>query len=86
LKFIETWRNDYNFDFINYDYAILLENTTSEVLSYNIKWYDNTTNKDLYIVPVDDSDDILLKYLGNSIVIDEEKRLISEQKEVVSSK
>ena len=82
----ETWRNDYNFDFINYDYAILLENTTSEVLSYNIKWYDNATNKDLYIVPVDDSDDILLKYLGNSIVIDEEKRLISEQKEVVSSK
>jgi len=79
-------RNDYIFDFTVNDYALLLENTTDEVLSYSIKWYDNILNKDLYIVPVDDSENTLLKYLWNSIIIDEEKRLVYEQKEVVSSK
>ncbi len=86
ISLSSTGGNDYVFDFATYDYAILLENTTNEVLSYNIKWYDNNSNKDIYIVPIDDSDEVLLKYLGNSIVIDDEKRLISEQKEVVSSK
>ncbi len=86
LSSAPSWRSDYIFDFSANDYALLLENTTNEVLSYSIKWYDNTINKDLYIVPVDDSDDVLLKYLWNSIVLDEEKRLVFEQKEVVSSK
>lgn len=86
LSTASSGRNDYIFDFTANDYALLLKNTTNEVLSYNIKWFDNILNKDLYIVPVDDSESTLLKYLWNSIILDEENRLVYEQKEVVSSK
>lgn len=86
LSNAELGRTDYVFDFTAKDYAILIQNTTAEVLSYNLKWYDTVIGQDLYIVPIDDSDINLLKYLWNSIIIDDEQILITEEKEVVSSK
>lgn len=77
--------NEYMFNFTEYDYALFLSNTSSWVLSYNIRWFDSTGSW-LYIVPIDDSDPVMLKYLWNSMIIDDEWKLIYEQKEVISSK
>jgi hypothetical protein len=60
--------NDFVFDFKNEDYAIFMKNNSSETIFYRIRWYDKTTWKWLYIVPIDDSDPIIIKVLWAWII------------------
>ncbi len=77
--------NEYIFDFQSSDYALFLENDSSNVLIYKLQGY-TTTGSWMYIVPFDDSAPDLLRYLWNTIVLDDKKRLIYQQKEIISSK
>jgi hypothetical protein len=81
-----TWANTVVFDFLNFDYALLLENESGNVLGYSLKWFDSTSWSGMYIVPIDDSDKSSMVYLSNSIVLNDKKSLIYEEKEVLSSK
>ncbi len=79
-----TW-NEYLFDFTTYDYAVMVENITKEVLSYRLKLESETWSW-VYIVPIDDSDEVVLKYYWNVIIIDEEFRLVHDKKMIIWSK
>ncbi len=60
--------NDFIFDFKNEDYWIFMENTSTWTILYRIQWYEKTTMKWIYLVPFDDSDDIIIKYLWANII------------------
>jgi len=60
--------SDFIFDFKNNDYWIFMENTSTWTILYRIKWYEKPTMKWIYLVPFDDSDDIIIKYLWASII------------------
>ncbi len=59
---------DFIFDFKNNDYAIFMKNNSTGTIFYRIRWYDKTTWKWLYIVPIDDSDSAIIKILWAWII------------------
>jgi hypothetical protein len=76
-----TW-SAYNFDFINHDYALFIENTSSWALLYQIRWEDATTGSGLYLNPLKDDDISVFSYLWSHMLVDDEWKLIWDQFEV----
>jgi hypothetical protein len=76
----------YSFNFQNNMYAIFLKSTSSNTLLYKITWLDRTSDKEMYIVPIDDSDPNIVKYLWNEILIDEEWKYIAKETEIIYEK
>jgi len=68
----------YNFDFVNNDYALFLENTSTDTALYQIRWYDANTGSGIYINPLDDRDSTILKHFGSHIFIDDKGQLIGD--------
>ncbi len=79
-----TW-NEYNFDFSNNYYAIFLKSVWEVSLVYNITWKTNTGSW-IYINPIDDSAEDIIKYIWNEIIIDNNWRYISKEIELFFEK
>lgn len=77
--------NEYSFDFWTYDYGLFLKNTWSWVLLYQMK-SENMTGSWIYINPIDDSYDQIIKYFGWDIIQNEQGQYLSKQFEVVEKK
>lgn len=72
----------YNFDFINNDYALFIENTSSGALLYQIRWEVTSSWSGIYINPLKDNDMSIFSFLWSHMLIDDEWRLIWNQYEV----
>lgn len=85
---ISTWStvNDFQFDFVNHDYAMFVRNNSTGSLLYTLNIQDMTTGSGVYINPIDDSDPTVIKVLANDIIIDNQWRFLSEQFEVIGFK
>lgn len=79
-----TW-SEYSFDFINNDYAILLKSTWTWTLLYKIKW-ETSTWTGIYIVPINDSDKDIIKYVWNEILIWNDWIFISKEIDIIYKK
>ncbi|MFK7780064.1 MAG: hypothetical protein QM490_02855 [Candidatus Gracilibacteria bacterium] len=77
--------NEFSFDFMNNDYAIFLKNTSTGSLLYKILG-ETDTGTGIYITPIDDSDENIMRYLGNEILIDISGRYISKEEELIYEK
>ncbi len=77
--------NEFNFDFTTNDYAIFLQKTWSWTLTYKMRWETNL-GKWIYIVPLDDSDSKVVRYLWSEIIIDESWNMISKQADLLYEK
>lgn len=84
LSATKTW-NEYEFDFVNDDYAIFIKRIWAGTLLYKITW-ETTTWTWIYITPIDDSDNNIIKYLWNEILIDEQWRFLSKEVELIFTK
>lgn len=73
------------FDFVNNDYGVFLQNTSTGTLYFNLKVF-STSGSGVYINPINDSDAVTTKYLGNDIIIDSDGKYLSNQFEVVNLK
>jgi hypothetical protein len=71
----------YDFDFVNNDYALFVENHSSGALLYQIRWEDSS-GSGAYITPLMDNDISLFSFFWSHMLIDEEWRLIWDQFEV----
>lgn len=80
-----TW-NEYVFDFVNHDYALFVENTSTWALLYRIRGEEIGTGSGIYINPLDDDDNSIFGYLGSHVLIDDSGRLIWNQFEVFGLK
>ncbi len=80
-----TW-SAYEFDFENKDYAIFLNNTWSGTLFYQVSAVDSLWLTKLYINPIRDDEDGIIRILGNDIFINDEGRYIWKQSEIITSK
>lgn len=78
--------NEYEFDFMNHDYALFIENTSTGALLYRIRWYDIATGSGIYLSPLDDDDTSIFWYLWSHVLIDDTGRLIANQYEVFGLK
>jgi hypothetical protein len=79
-----TW-NEYNFDFINNDYAIFLKSTGTWTLLYKIIW-ETLSWSWIYITSIDDSDNNIVKYLWNEILISDTGVFIAKETEMIYKK
>ena len=77
--------SEYVFDFISNDYAIFVSNTWTWTLFSKLIWEADSWSW-IYLNPIDDSGDNLIRFLWNDIIIDDEGRYIADQFEVVWSK
>lgn len=78
--------NDFEFDFVNHDYALFIRNNSTWSLLYTLNIENMTTGSGVYINPIDDSDPTVIKVLANDIIIDNEGRFLYEQFEVIGFK
>lgn len=77
----------YNFDFVNNDYALFMENTLPDAtLLYRVTWYDKLTGSWIYLNALDDSKVSIFTYLWSHMLIDDVGRLIGKQYEVFGLK
>ncbi len=62
--------NDFIFDFKNNDYAIFMKNRSAvwATIFYRITWEEKNTGSWIYLVPIDDTDNNLIKYYWWSII------------------
>jgi hypothetical protein len=62
--------NDFIFDFKTKDYAVFLKNKSilKSTILCRISWEDKSSWKGIYLVPLDDSDNIIIKYLWWNII------------------
>lgn len=72
----------YNFNFIENDYALFIENTGSWALLYQIRWESSVTWSWIYINPIDDTDESVLSYLWSHVLVDDQWKLIWDMFEV----
>lgn len=79
-----TW-NEYLFDFINNDYAVFLKSTWTGTLLYKITWETDSWTW-IYITPIDDSDNNIVKYLWNEILINDTGIFIAKEIEMIYAK
>ena len=84
LSVAKTW-NEQEFDFVANDYAIFISSTSTWALLYNIS-AETPTGTGIYINPIDDSDDDVIKVLANDIVIAGAWWFLTEQFEVIDFK
>jgi len=84
LSSTKTW-NEYSFDFQNNDYGLFLQNTSTWALLYSLRG-ESSTGVNMYINPIDDSDDIVIKVLANEMIIKWGGQFFTEQFEVVDFK
>jgi len=77
--------NAYKFDFQSNDYALFLKNFWTWALFFTLKWYTDD-GTEIYINSLDDSDDNVVRYFGNDILISEDKRYLSEELELFYEK
>ena len=75
----------YVFDFINHDYALFLENTSTWALLYQIRAFDVNSGSGVYLTALVDDDDSVFSYFGNHVLIDD-GRLIGTQLEIFELK
>lgn len=80
----KTW-NEYEFDFVQNDYAIFLLTTSTWALLYNIS-AETSTWTGIYINPIDDSGSEVIKVLANDMVIAWAWGFLTEQFEVIDFK
>ena len=80
-----TW-SEYDFDFVNNDYALFVENTGSGALLYRIRWEDIATGSWVYLSALNDNDSSIFSYLWSHMLINDEWRLIGNQSEVFGLK
>jgi hypothetical protein len=59
--------NEYNFDLINYDYAVFLESTGTWVLFYSLLW-ETLDGTGMYINPIDDTHNSVIRTLWYNIL------------------
>lgn len=76
--------NEYKFDFQNNDYAIFLKSSNDEDISYKITAF--FLEKQLYINPIDDSDNDIVKYLWNDLLITTDNNILSKQEIILFEK
>lgn len=86
LSPIKTGTGEYLFDFVNHDYALFIENTSSWALLYQIRGEHATSGTGLYMNPLKDQDISLISYFGNHVFIDDEGKLIADQYEISALK
>jgi hypothetical protein len=72
----------YNFDFVNNDYALFIENTSSWALLYQVRGEEIATGSWVYLSPLKDNDMSVFSFLWSHMLIDDEGRLIGDQFEV----
>ena len=84
LSTTKTW-NEYEFDFVTNDYAIFLLSTSTGAILYNIS-AETLTGTGIYINPIDDSDEDVIKVLANDMVIAGAGWFLTEQFEVIDFK
>jgi len=77
--------NEFLFDFANHDYAMFIRNNSTGALLYTVR-VETQTGTGVYINPIDDSDEVVLKALANDIIIDNEWRFLYDQFEVIGFK
>ena len=77
--------NEFEFDFVNEDYALFVRNNSTGALLYNLN-IETTTGTGVYINAIDDSDGSIVTVLTNDIIIDNEWKFLYEQFEVLGSK
>lgn len=78
--------SEYDFDFVNNDYALFVENTSSGALLYRIRGEEIGTGSWVYLSPLKDDDSSIFWYLWNHILISEDWYLVGEQYEVFGLK
>lgn len=76
----------YIFDFTTHDYALFIDNTSSDALLYQITWEDALTGSWLYITPLKDDDTALYSFLGSHMLIGQDGNLIGTQLELFGLK
>ena len=74
------------FNFQNNMYAIFLKSTSWSTLLYKIRSQVKTNWQDVYIVPIDDSDSKVVRYLWNEILIWEDWEYIAKETEIFYKK
>jgi len=80
-----TWK-EYDFNFVNDNYWIFLKSTaTWSTLLYSINWETHLW-EDIYITPIDDSDQNIVRYMWNEIIIDNNWNMISKEAEILYQK
>jgi len=78
--------NEYNFNFVNNDYAIFIENTGTGSLLYRIRGEEAITGSGIYLTAIQDDDPSILSFLGSHMLIDDEGKLIGNQYEIFGLK
>ena len=86
LSPVKTGTGEYAFDFVNNDYALFIENTSSGALLYRLRWENALTGSGIYLNPLKDTDISIFWYLWSHLLIDEEQKLIGDQFEVLGLK
>ncbi len=86
LSPVKTGTGEYLFDFVNHDYALFVENTSSGALLYQLRAEHASSGTGLYINPLKDQDVSLISYLWSHMFIDDEGKLIADQYEVSALK
>ena len=76
----------YTFNFQDSMYAAFLKSTSSGTLLYQITGEDRTSGNDLYITPIDDSNDSIVRYMWNEIIINDDGILLAKESEIVYKK
>ncbi len=84
LSWVITW-NEYTFDFLNNDYALLVKSSSTWSLIYKLTWVSSTGTW-IYINPIDDSNNSYFKYLWNDIILDENWKYIAKETELFFDK
>ena len=83
--FILSW-SEYEFDFLNNDYAIFIRNTwIDNTLTYQVMLRDISWGK-VYFVPVSDDTESSISFLGSHIIFSENGIPIWEMQEIIWSK
>lgn len=78
--------NEFIFDFVNNDYALFAENTSSGSLLYRVSAEEIATGSGIYITPLQDDDTSIFSYLWGHIFVNERWYLIWSQYEVFGLK
>jgi hypothetical protein len=76
---------NFKFDFKNKLYAIFVKNMEKNALLYNLKG-ETVSWTWIYIVPIDDSKEKEIEFLGSEIIITENNTLISKEKKIIYKK
>jgi hypothetical protein len=86
LSAVKTGTGEFAFDFVNNDYALFIENTSTWALLYRLRWENALTGSGIYLNPLKDNDISVFSFLGSHLLIDEEQKLLGNQFEILGLK